>query len=232
MIIKQIKDVEVVKTLHKEIFGKEFPINSYWKKRKFYDIYIFIYEEDLEILGYSIIVDQANLKNLYAWYGGVLPKAQGKGITDTFFDKMIELAREKEYKSVTVASYNTRPHMLRFAIKKGFDIYDIKKRNYGSGSKIYFRYLLHPPSTLEINLIDNGKFIKPAEIEEKLVRSYKNNCKKIYFKGLENYETLEYVVRYCNSFSNKPEIIINKEEIEKEKYSYLSKVYKGKITIE
>lgn len=127
MIIKQIKDVEVVKTLHKEIFGKEFPINSYWKKRKFYDIYIFIYEEDLEILGYSIIVDQANLKNLYAWYGGVLPKAQGKGITDTFFDKMIELAREKEYKSVTVASYNTRPHMLRFAIKRDLIFMILKK---------------------------------------------------------------------------------------------------------
>ena len=67
---------------------------------------------------YSIIVEQANLKNLYAWYGGVLPEAQGNGITDNFFDKLIDLAREKEYKSVTLASYNTRPHMLRFAIKK------------------------------------------------------------------------------------------------------------------
>ena len=232
MVIKQIYDVEVIKPLHKEIFGTEFPICSYYKKRNTYDLYIYVYEEDCKFLGYSIIVDQADLQNLYAWYGGVLPEAQGNGITDNFFDKLIELARKKEYKSVTVASYNTRPHMLRFAIKKGFDIYDIKKRDYGSGNKIYFRYLIHPPSILEIDLIDSGRFIKPAEIEEKLVIAYKNNCEKLYFKGVDNYKTLEYAIIYCNSFSNRPEIIINVESTEKEKLSYLKNSYKGKITIE
>lgn len=232
MLIKQIYDVEVIKPLHKEIFGTEFPTSSYYKKRNKYDLYIYVYEQDCEFLGYSIIVDQADIQNLYAWYGGVLPEAQGNGITDSFFDRLIELAREKHYKSVTVASYNTRPHMLRFAIKKGFDIYDIKKREYGSGNKIYFRYLIHPPSIFEIDLIDNGRFVKPAEIEEKLVVAYKKNCQKFYFKGVYNYKTLEYAIRYCNSFSNRPEIIIISESSEKEKLSYFKNTYKGKITIE
>lgn len=232
MVIRQIDDVEIVIPLHEEIFGKEFPISSYYKKRKIYQLYIFVYEEEKRLLGYSIIVDQANIENLYAWYGGVLPEAQGNGITDAFFDTLINLATEKGYKSVTVATYNTRPHMLRFAIKKGFDIYDIKKREYGSGNKIYFRYLIHPPSILEIDLIEDGRFVKPAEIEEKLVIAYKSNCKKFYFKGLLNYKTLEYAIKYCNSFSSQPEIVLVSEELQKNKISYLEKVYKGKITIE
>lgn len=232
MIIKQIDDVEVIRPLHKEIFNTDFPISSYYKKRKTYNLYIYVYEEKCKLLGYSIVVDQEDLQNLYAWYGGVLPEAQGNKITDCFFDKLFNLAREKNYKSVTVASYNTRPHMLRYAIKKGFDIYDIKKREYGSGNKIYFRYLIHPPSTFEINLIDDGRFIKPAEIEEKLVLAYKNNCKKLYFKGASNYETLKYAVMYCNSFCNKPQIIVDAKEMEKENFSYLEYSYQGKFIIE
>ena len=230
--IKQIYDVEIIKSLHKEIFGKDFPIDSYYKKRKAYELYIYVYEENSKLLGYSIVVDQADLQNLYAWYGGVLPEAQGNGITDIFFDKLIDLAIEKKYKSVTVASYNTRPHMLILAIKKGFDIYDIKKRDYGNGNKIYFKYSISSPSTIEFDLIENGSFLKPAEIEERLVLAYKNNCKKLCFKGAYNYETLEYIVRYCNSFYNKPEIVIKAEGASKEKFSYLEKNYVGKITIE
>ena len=232
MFIKQVYDIEIVLPLHEEIFGTKFPLNSYYKKRKEYNVYIYVYEENSELIGYSIIVDQADIKNLYAWYGGVLPQVQGTGITSIFFDKLINLAEQMEYKSVTVATYNTRPHMLQFAIKKGFDIYDIKKRDYGSGNKIYFRYLIKPPSSLNINLIDTkGKFVSPAEIEENIVTAYKNNCKKIYFSGVKNYKTLEYAVKYCNSFCDKPEIIINLDSSDDEEFSYLVDGYKGKIKI-
>ena len=108
MIIKEIQDINVILPLHYEIFGKEFPISSYYKKSKTNKLYIFVYEEDSNLIGYSIIVDQAEEKNLYAWYGGVLPEFQGNGITSVFFDRLIKLAREKEYISITLASSNVK----------------------------------------------------------------------------------------------------------------------------
>jgi len=76
------------------------------------------------------------------------------------------------------------------------------------------------------------EYVKPAEIEEKLVTSYKNNCKKIYFRGAANYKTLEYAVKYCNSFSDRPDIVICTEGAGKEIFSYLKDSYKGNFTIE
>ena len=232
MVIKQIDDVNVIIPLHKEIFETDFPLDSYYKKMRSYELYIFVYEDNSKLLGYSIIVDQSAIKNLYAWYGGVLPVAQGQGITNIFFSKLIELATEKKYVSVTVASYNTRPHMLRFAIKKGFDIYDIKKRDYGSGNKIYFRYLINPPSTITFELIDSGRYIKPAEIEATMVNAYKNNCQTFYFKGAQNYETLQYAIKYCNGFADRPKIVISIENADRKKVDSLIKLYLGKISIE
>ena len=230
MTIKRILDINVILPLHDEIFGKPFPISSYYKKCKSNSLYIFVYEENSELLGYSIIVDQKEEKNLYAWYGGVLPKFQGKGITQVFFDNLINFAREKNYISVTVASSNLRPHMLCLAIKIGFDIYDIKKRDYGEGNKIYFKYNIFNPSTMEIPLIENGIALKPVQIEEKLVRAYKSNCVTLKFTHTENLEVLGYAIKYCNSFSNKPQILLANDSTFAELFQIM-KQYKGEISI-
>lgn len=232
MTIHMIEDINTIIPLHKEIFGTDFPINSYYKKKKEHNLYIFVYEYGSILFGYSIIVDQSLEKNLYAWYGGVLPNAQGQGITNLFFDKLIELAIQKGYVSVTVASYNTRPHMLRFAIKKGFDIFDIKKRDYGYGDKIYFRYLINPPSIRTFKLIENERYVKPAELELELVKAYKSNCKTFIYEGTSNYETLYYAIIYCNSFADRPKIIIHKEKSDLQKLNDLIELYLGEIKIE
>lgn len=208
MTIKEIQNINDILSLHYEIFGKDFPIASYYKKCNTNKLYIFVYEENSKLHGYSIIVDQSDEKNLYAWYGGVLPEFQGKGITQYFLDNLIELAREKRYLSVTLASTNIRPHMLRLAIKMGFDIDDLKKRDYGEGNKIYFKYKIFPPHTENISLNENGRLIKPVEIEEKLVRAYKANSTLIKFYYNDNIETLIYAIKYCNSFSKNPKILI------------------------
>lgn len=208
MVIKEIQDITPILSLHEEIFGKPFPLSSYYKKSKTNKLYIFVYEEALNLIGYSIIVDQHQEKNMYAWYGGVLPNFQGNGISKTFFENLIKLARGKNYSSVTVATSNIRPHMLILAIKMGFDIYDLKKRETGEGNKIYFRYRLFPQHTESILLERNGIWLKPVEIEENLVRAYKNNCSAIIFKYTGNVDTLIYALKYCNSFSRRPHILI------------------------
>ena len=184
------------------------------------------------MIGYSIIVDQNQEKNMYAWYGGVLPKFQGKGITQIFFENLIELAREKDYLSVTVASSNIRPHMLILAIKMGFDIYELKKREGGEGNKIYFKYKLFPQHTEIILLEENGRRLKPVEIEEKLVRAYKSNSTSIKFDYTGNSNALIYALKYCNSFSRRPTILIETDrEIQVSELSKAIQQYQGDVEI-
>ena len=232
MIISEIKDINIIIPLHEEIFGKTFPILSYYKKCKTNKLYIFVYESDLDLIGYSIVVDQDKEKNMYAWYGGVLPKFQGKGITITFFENLIELARKKDYLSVTVASSNIRPHMLILAIKMGFDIYEVKKRNVGEGNKIYFKYMLYPQHTEIIPLEKDGKSLKPVEVEEKLVRAYKSNCISIKFAYCGNTDALIYAIKYCNSFSKKPKILIETDRnIQSYELNKMIQQYQGDVEI-
>ena len=89
MKVKEIEDVNSVIQLHEKIFNKPFPLQSYYKKNSIYKVDIYVYEENSNLLGYSIVVDQEKEKNFYAWYGGVLPKFQGRGITEKFFKVLI-----------------------------------------------------------------------------------------------------------------------------------------------
>lgn len=207
MIIREIFDVELIAPLHKLIFGSEFPYESFYKKQSDYPVYMYAYYDGENITGYSIIIDQKNDKNLYAWYGGLLPKYQGNGVTISFFNIMVQRARQMNYNSVTLATTNCRPHMLRLAIKFGFDIYDMKKRDYGEGNKIYFKYKILPESAIVIDLYPNSEKIKEVEVEKILVLAYKNNCKKITITNIKNHDDIdiiEYCIRYCNSFIHKP----------------------------
>lgn len=234
MKITQVFDLTDVEKIHEEIFGKEFPKESFYKKSKAYDVLIFKYESNNLDIGYSIVVDQKDIKNFYAWYGGVLPDYQGNGITLKFFDYLKDLAMKKEYKSITVATSNLRPHMLKFAIDYGFDIYDIKKRNSGEGNKIYFIYNISKESIKELALVIDGIYIKPVEIETKIVKAHKNNVKTIKVYGIQNEQTLNYVLRYCNSFVSKPNIILYNQTnvILSNNTKYLIDNYEGDIQIE
>lgn len=233
MVIREIQDINTITPLHNEIFGNPFPLSSYFKKCKTHRLSIFIYEEQSNLLGYSVIVDEQDKRNMYAWYGGVLPKYQGKGITQIFLEELIQIARRKDYLSVTLASTNRRPHMLRLAIKMGFDIVDLKKRDYGEGNKIYFRYKILPPYHEKILLTNNGKILEPVEIEKKLIQAHKNNCLSIEFDDFENLQALIYAIRYCNSFSKKPKLLIRVQSSQGicNEFKNLIKEYQGEIEI-
>lgn len=216
MEIRKIEDINSILVLHNEIFGKEFPMQSYEKKTKQNKVLIFVYEEEFEFIGYSIIVVQNEINNLYAWYGGVLPKYQGKGLNRQFLEFLLEYARNNNFSSVTLASNNMRPHMLRLAIKLGFDIYDIKKRDFGDGNKIYFKFQILPECTKKISLkTDKEDATYYAKLERMAVEILKNNCNNVEIEDI-NKKGLRYLVQYINSFSRYPKITIISgiEEIE------------------
>lgn len=191
--------------LHEAIFGKPFPDESYEKKFKEHNIYVFGYFEDEVLVGYTLVVDQQQDENLYAWYGGILPQYQAHGITAQMLDILVEKAKEFGYKSISLATTNCRPNMLRLAIKFGFDIVDIKKRDYGEGNKIYFKYYIKPESQLEIDFSDD-RYNCPAYLESVLIGALKNNCVLIRFIDVkdENIQAVHYVMNYCKKFIHVP----------------------------
>lgn len=227
MTIKQIYDIDEIIPLHQIIFGKYFPLQSFYKKKRCNDVLMFVYEEHNKNIGYSIAIVQAETKSIYAWYGGVIPKYQGVGITKKFFEMLIEYAKKISYQTITVATSNLRPHMITFAVKMGFDIYDIKKRETGEGNKIYFRYVVQPESTKIINLSEN---IRIVDIERTLVELYKNNTTTLILSNIHDIEVLMYIVNYCNNFIRRPKLILTKEEDFFTKSTLeLLKEYKGEI---
>lgn len=227
MNIKQIYDINEIISLHQIIFGKEFPIQSFYKKKRDNEVLIFLYDEYNKKIGYSIAIAQKEEKNIYAWYGGVIPEYQGTGITKKFFEFIIEYARETNYQTITVATSNLRPHMITLAVKMGFDIYDLKKRETNEGNKIYFKYRVNPESTAVIDLKSSLMLV---EIEKKLVELYKMNTTTLILTEIQNIESLNYIIKYCNSFIRKPKLIITKEEeFFKNSTLKLIKEYKGKI---
>lgn len=209
MEIKQIYNINEIIPLHNIIFGKEFPMQSLNKKKREADILMYIYEEENVKIGYSIVIAQKREKNLYAWYGGLLPEYQGNGITKQFFEDLIKYAYKMGYSTITVATSNLRPHMIIFAVKMGFDIYDLKKRSTGEGNKIYFKYFVRPETKAILNL---NEIQKITEIERQLVELYKNNTTTIILTEVDKINSLIYIIKYCNSFIRKPKLIITKEE--------------------
>lgn len=230
MKVELIKEISVILPLHKQIFGKEFPMTSYVKKGKNNKFYMFIYKLEELIVGYSIIVRQEEISNLYAWYGGVLPEYQNRGINREFLEYLLCFAREKGYSSVTLASSNMRPHMLRLAIKLGFDIDDIKKRTTGDGNKIYFKYRIFPDNLQRIslkNVEENAIYF--ADLERKAVEIFKSNCTKLEIVDV-NELGLKYFLRYLNSFTRQPKITI--KTVMNRKIEEIIREYKGKIVFE
>lgn len=209
MKILELDSIEPIMQIHEQVFDTPFLYESYKKKSEQHKLYVYAYYENEMLIGYSIIVDQAEEKNLYAWYGGLLGEYQGYGITIKFFDIMVEKARKLQYTSISLATTNYRPNMLRLAVKYGFDIYDIKKREYGEGNKIYFKYILHPIFNTIISLRkEDGSRLKIPELEKMLVSAYKHNCVKIIFNNIfdeSDIKMINFAKRYCKNFLRKIE---------------------------
>lgn len=210
MEIIKIEDINTILPLHKKIFNREFPLESYYKKSTINPVHIFVYSYNKELVGYSLIVEKRDERSLYAWYGGVIPEAQGQGITHEFFQYIISWARDLEYESVTFATHNTRPHMIILAVKMGFDIYDLKKRDGNDGNKIYFKYSISEKKKSNINL--NGLTL--AEIEGLLVKAYKDNCTQFDFKQCDDIMKAIYIINYCSSFAINPDLIFYTDDLE------------------
>lgn len=229
MKIKKTDNINTILPIHKKIFSEEFPLENYYNKIKKYDVDIYIYEENKKIIGYSLVVNEKDELNYYAWYGGVIPQMQGKNITSVFFQYLKDLAYKNNYKSISLATHNTKPYMIILAVKLGFDIYKVKQRNDDNGNKIYFKYFISEEKYKKIDINNMECF----QIGTELVKLYKNNYTKIYLEYTENIQKIKYLINYCAIFSVKPKIYIKKNDkiLEDMQLKQLIDSYKGNIFI-
>lgn len=228
----QIKDnctLPNIIQIHKDIFGEDFPMESFQKKIKLgYSLHKIGFYEDEILVGYCIIIHNDEKSSLHAWVGGVLPAFQGRGFFSQFYDWLIQLARASGYHYVTGNTDNYKPNMLTLLIKKGFDIVGVEDTAYGDGTKILFRYKVCTPVSLRISItsscnlqcffchhegisLTGGKRLPISQIERLLIQAKKNGVNEITITGGEPAlypEGVIFILQYCSGWSNPPAIKI------------------------
>lgn len=67
--------------------------------------------------------------SFYSWLGGVLPKYREAGIARKLASRQEDWARQKGYTTLKFKTLNRHKSMIIFAIKNGFEIYNIKPKD-------------------------------------------------------------------------------------------------------
>ena len=202
-----------INKMHWEIFGGEFPIDSYYRKTSKYLTKIYIIKEnDIEI-GFTILIVKNENSILYGWYGGILPVYQKGGKIYKLLYLIENIARDNSIKLVGFSTYNSRPHMLTAAIKYGYDIVKVSDCKNGESKRIEFRKKLkeNKKCVLDINNINKKLYL----FEKKTDILYEDE-NSITLPGLERL-ALHLVKEGYNNYL----LIANKDEDSLFKLNYL-----------
>lgn len=87
---------------------------------------ILIAKVNLEVVGCKVAYDKYKDGSLYSWLGGVLPSARKSGVAKLLARYQEQWAKANGYQSIKFKTMNRHKTMLLFALKNGFDIYNVK----------------------------------------------------------------------------------------------------------
>ena len=74
--------------------------------------------------------------------GAVIPKLRGKGTMSAIMDKMFEIAKENEYKEITVKTRNDKRGMLTNLVKRGFNFTKVEPKENIKDSEIFLEKVI------------------------------------------------------------------------------------------
>ena len=80
-------------------------------------------------VGFKVGYERDPDGSFYSWLGGVLPKFRTLGIAKQLADAQEKWAWERGYHTVRFKTRNSHTAMQIFALKNGFKIIDLKKRD-------------------------------------------------------------------------------------------------------
>ncbi len=82
-----------------------------------------------EVVGCKLGYDKFNDGSFYSWLGGVKPEFRQIGIARKLAVTQEKWAREKGYESIKFKTLNRHKSMIIFAIKNGFEMYNVKPKD-------------------------------------------------------------------------------------------------------
>lgn len=104
--------------------------NDYYiEKVKSREHLILIAKVNSSVIGCKVGYDKFKDGSFYSWLGGVIPSARKAGIAKLLADHQEQWAKSKGYNAIKFKTLNRHKHMLLFAIKNGFEIYNIKPKD-------------------------------------------------------------------------------------------------------
>lgn len=103
--------------------------NYYFDKIHDRDHLVLIAKIESEIVGCKVGYDKFNDGSFYSWLGGVIPEYREAGVARKLASTQEEWAKEKGYVSIKFKTLNRHKGMIIFAIKNGFEMYNIKPKD-------------------------------------------------------------------------------------------------------
>lgn len=90
---------------------------------------ILVAKHNDDTVGCKVGYDKFNDGSFYSWLGGVLTAYRKAGIAKRLADYQEDWARKRGFQSIKFKTQNRHKAMLRFAIKNGFSIYNVKPKD-------------------------------------------------------------------------------------------------------
>lgn len=101
----------------------------YFDKLKNKTSLILLAKIDGTVAGCKVGYDRHGDGSFYSWLGGVIPDFRAVGIAKRLADRQEHWAKQNGFRSIKFKTLNRHKGMLIFAIKNGFEIYNVKSKD-------------------------------------------------------------------------------------------------------
>jgi len=121
--------IDEVEQLTRDIpeFGDSYGYIDYLNRLDEKEHLILVAERDNQLVGFKVAYDEdRNGRDFYSWIGGVLPDHRRLKVASLLLSKMEMWCRLKGYERIYFKTYNMHSHMIIFALKHGFFLYDFQ----------------------------------------------------------------------------------------------------------
>ncbi len=110
-------------------FDRLLESDYYFDKIRYRESLVLIAKTESSVVGCKVGYDKFKDGSFYSWLGGVIPSERKAGVARLLASHQEQWAKAKGYKSIKFKTLNRHKSMLIFAIKNGFEIYNVKPKD-------------------------------------------------------------------------------------------------------